>query len=209
MAALLFVPAGTLRFWQAWVFLALVVVPTLYSLHHLYLHKPKLLERRLQRKERYKQQKIFQIAWTLIFFASFIVAGLERRFGWSLTFVGPMPLWINVIAQAFVFAGVLLTIRVMLTNEYASRIIEVELGQTLVSSGPYSVVRHPMYSGILLQMVATPFALGSYLAVPLFALLIPVMAFRLLHEERVLSKDLPGYREYCERVRFRLVPRVW
>ena len=206
---LLFVPAGTLKFWQGWVFLAVVVVPIIYSLVYLYRHDPKLLERRLQAKETSWQQKLFQILWAVIFCPAFVFTGLDFRFGWTRMLTGSVPLWALVIGQAAVLGGTLLVIWVMKVNTYASRTIEVSPGQTVISSGPYSAVRHPMYSGIVMQMLGTPIALGSYLALPAFVLLVPVIVFRLIHEERTLRQELIGYSEYCVRVRYRLLPFVW
>ena len=203
-AALIFLPAGSFRFWQGWVF----VVGQLgsYIVLSIWLLKrdPQLMERRMRSKEKDPEQRLFQILWTLIFFPALVLPGLDYRFGWS-----HMPAWLAVCGQAAMMAGTFLIFWVMKVNTFAGRTIQVETGQRVIADGPYAIVRHPMYTGILLSMLDVPIALGSYVAFPVFALLAPVMIFRLIHEERVLCRDLPGYVEYCERTRFRLVPGLW
>jgi len=158
----------------------------------------------MRSKEKDPEQRLFQILWTLIFFPALVLPGLDYRFGWS-----HMPAWLAVCGQAAMMAGTFLIFWVMKVNTFAGRTIQVETGQRVIADGPYAIVRHPMYTGILLSMLDVPIALGSYVAFPVFALLAPVMIFRLIHEERVLCRDLPGYVEYCERTRFRLVPGLW
>ncbi len=120
-----------------------------------------------------------------------------------------MPLWLLLLSQVLVLGGFLLVFWVMKVNSFASRTIQVEAGQKVISMGPYRVVRHPLYSGSLVMWLAAPLALGSYIAWPAFVLLIPFYVFRLLNEEEVLRQELPGYSEYCQRTRFRLVPFIW
>jgi protein-S-isoprenylcysteine O-methyltransferase Ste14 len=129
---------------------------------------------------------------------------LDFRFGWSHA-----PLWLTVLSQFFVFAGYLITLGVMKENSFASRTVQVEEGQRVISTGPYRLVRHPMYFGAVLMLLFTPFALGSWWALPGFLLVIPLIVLRLLHEEKMLRRDLPGYSDYCLRTRFRLLPLVW
>ena len=171
-AALLFLPAGTWRFWQGWTFLAVAFTYAFSAFRYFYKHDRELMERRLRSKEKISEQRRLMRWLKPVFFAVFLPPGFDYRFGWSRT-------------------------------------IEVEAGQKVISSGPYALVRHPMYSGSLLIWLSAPLALGSYVAWPAFALLIPFYVYRLFNEERFLRRELPGYSEYCLRTRFRLVPYVW
>jgi len=209
VAVLLFVPAGTLYYWQGWAYLALFFVPGVTLSLWLYRRDPQLIERRLQSKEKVKEQKMLVRLLKPVFVAVFLLAGLDYRMGWTRREFGRVPLWLTILAQALFLAGILLVFWVMKVNSYASRTVQVEAGQKVISDGPYRTVRHPMYSGSILMWIATPVALGSYFALPAFAVLIPFYVIRLLNEEEVLRRELPGYPEYCERTRFRLAPRVW
>ena len=209
VAAMLFIAAGSLRFWQGWTFMALLFIPGISSIIYLYKHDPQLIERRLQRKEKISEQKLIVRLLKLVSFTAFLLPGLDYRWGWSRTALGAVPLWLTLLSQALVLGGLLLVVWVMKVNSFASRTIQVEAGQKVISIGPYRIVRHPMYLGSLVMWLSTPLALGSYFAWPAFALLIPFYVFRLLNEEKVLRKELPGYPEYCLRTRFRLVPYVW
>jgi protein-S-isoprenylcysteine O-methyltransferase Ste14 len=209
IVAMLFVPAGSLRFWQAWVFIALVFIPVVSSYVYFYKHDPQLIERRLQSEEKVNEQRFLIRLLKLVFFTAFLLPGLDYRFGWSRTSLGAVPLWLTVFAQVLILGGLLLVVWVLKVNSFASRTIQVEPGQSVISSGPYSMVRHPMYSGSVVMWLFIPLALGSYFAWPAFALLIPLYVFRLLNEEKVLRQELSGYSEYCLRTRYRLVPFVW
>jgi protein-S-isoprenylcysteine O-methyltransferase Ste14 len=209
VAGLLFISAGSLRFWQAWTFMALLFIPLISSFLHFYKHDPQLIERRLQSKEKISEQKLLVRLLKPVFIAAFLLPGLDFRFGWSRTSLGVVPLWLTLLSQALVLGGLLLVVWVMKVNSFASRTIQVEAGQKVISTGPYRMVRHPMYLGSLVMYLFAPLALGSYFALPAFALLIPIVVFRLLNEEKVLRQELPGYPEYCLRTRFRLVPFVW
>jgi protein-S-isoprenylcysteine O-methyltransferase Ste14 len=208
-AAMLFMPAGSFRFWQGWALMAVVFIPILLIFRYLYKHDRQLLERRLESKEKVGAQKFFQVVGGLIFFPSLLLPGLDYRFGWSRTSLGPVPLWLMLLSQALVLGCFLLVFWVLRVNSFASSTIQVEAGQRVISSGPYRFVRHPMYSALVGMCLATPLALGSYLALPAFALLIPAIVFRLLNEEKILRPELPGYPEYCLRTRSRLVPFIW
>ena len=209
IVAMLFIPAGSLRFWQAWVLIPLVFLPVVSSYVYFYRHDPQLIERRLQSKEKVSEQRVLIRLLKPIFFAAFLLPGLDYRFGWSRTSLGAVPLWLTVFAQVLILGGLLLVFWVLKVNSFASRTIQVETGQSVISSGPYSMVRHPMYSGSVVMWLSIPLALGSYVAWPAFALLIPLYVFRLLNEEKVLRQELSGYSEYCLRTRYRLVPFVW
>jgi protein-S-isoprenylcysteine O-methyltransferase Ste14 len=208
-AAILFVPAGTLRFWEAWVFLGSIFVPMVVFSVHYYKHDPQLVERRLQSKEKVKEQKVIMKVANLVFVVAILIPGLDHRFGWTRELAGGVPLLVRIAAQALVLASYLMAMWVIDVNRFASRTIQVEAGQKVVSGGPYGMVRHPMYFGVLVMWLSVSPALGSYVALPFFALLIPVIVARLMNEEKVLRLELPGYVEYCQKTRFRLVPYIW
>ena len=205
----LFVCAGSVKFWQGWAWMAVFIIPFLAFMSWLYRHDPKLLERRMRMKETIRAQSLIQVAAPLIMVTCFVLCGLDYRFGWSATVVWPVPVWLTLLSDAWVLGGVVLIVWVMRVNSFAARTIQVEAGQPVVSSGPYSFVRHPMYLGAAMMSLANPLALASWIALPVSALLLPVLVFRLLGEERFLRRELPGYSEYCLRTRFRLVPLIW
>ncbi len=207
-AAMLFIPAGSLRFWQAWTFLTVVFIPLVASSLYLAKHDPQLIERRLQTEEKVREQKLLIRLLKPVFFLAFLLPGLDYRWGWSRT-LGAVPRWLVLLSDVLVLGGLLFAFWVMRVNSFASRTIQVEAGQKVISTGPYRLIRHPLYSGSLVMLLFTPLALGSYFALPAFALLIPVYVFRLLNEEKVLRQELQGYCEYCLRTRFRLIPFVW
>jgi protein-S-isoprenylcysteine O-methyltransferase Ste14 len=138
-----------------------------------------------------------------------LLPGLDFRLGWSRRSFGAVPLWLMILSRAIALAGYLMTYWVLDVNRYASRIIQVEKEQRIISVGPYRIVRHPMYSGAVISILFTPLALGSYWAVPVVALIIPVIVLRILNEETILRQKLAGYPEYCLRTGSRLIPFVW
>jgi protein-S-isoprenylcysteine O-methyltransferase Ste14 len=209
VAAMLFVPAGSFRFWQGWTFLALTYIPIAYLSLDLSKRDPKLMERRLQSREQLKEQRLLVRALKLAFFAAFLLPGLDYRFGWSRRLLGAVPLWLSMVSQALALSGLFLMFWVFRTNTFAARTIQVEAGQRVISTGPYGIVRHPMYLGSLIMWLSVPLALGSYVAWPAFALLVAFYVVRLLHEEKFLNRELPGYSDYCRRTPFRLVPFIW
>jgi protein-S-isoprenylcysteine O-methyltransferase Ste14 len=209
LAAILFLSAGSLHFWQGWLFIVLQSGFWILFCVDFLKHDPQLLERRLQNKETQPEQKLFQTLWRMITTLAFILAGLDFRFGWTRAWVGQVPLTLVLVAQATVGGGYWLVFWVMRTNSFAGSTIQVESKQTVICSGPYAIVRHPMYFGMVVAMLAAPLALASYVTVPIFALLVPMLIFRLTHEEQTLRRDLPGYTDYYEHTRFRLVPWVW
>lgn len=204
LGSMLFVPAGTLDFWQAWVYLAILFVPSGSLIAYLLKHDPELLERRMRMREKEPPQKIFVILGTLVYFIAFIIPGLDKRFGWS-----SVPLPIVIAAELLVLVGYALFVIVVRENRFASRVIEVQPDQQVISTGPYAVVRHPMYAAATLMYVSGPLALGSFYAM-LVALLMPfLLVMRIRNEEEVLTRNLRGYADYLEQVKYRLVPGIW
>jgi protein-S-isoprenylcysteine O-methyltransferase Ste14 len=208
-AAILFISAGSPRFWQAWVFLALMLPLGVGSGIYFYKLDPKLLERRLLVREKVGEQKIIIILVRALMAFSLCLSGLDYRLGWSRKILGSVPLWLTILSLAMVLGLWLLTIWIISVNRFAASVIRVEAAQSVISTGPYRLVRHPMYSTAIVWFLFLPLGLGSYVALAAFAFLIPLLVLRLLNEEKVLRRELPGYAEYCQRTRFRLIPFVW
>jgi protein-S-isoprenylcysteine O-methyltransferase Ste14 len=204
VALFLFLPAGSLLYWQAWVYLGVLFIPMIVVVNYFIKRDPGLLERRMRTREKYEPQKRIQALTGVLFFLGFLIPGLDYRFGWSFV---PVP--VVLAADAVVALGYLLIFLVFRENSYTSRIIDVEPGQRVVTTGPYALIRHPMYLGVTLMFLATPLALGSWVAVPLFFLVPVFLVFRIRNEEEVLVRELPGYVEYCSGVRYRLIPGLW
>lgn len=202
--AILFLPPGTLAYWEAWVYLAILLIPMFLAFRYLLKNSPELLERRMRMREKETAQKrIIRLSY-VYFLIAFVLPGFDRRWDWS-----QVPAIVVILADALVVLGYGTFLLVMRENRYASRIIEVEQAQQVISSGPYAVVRHPMYVGVSLMYIASPLALGSYWAVVPAALIIPILVARILNEEKVLGQELKGYQEYMQKVRFRLIPGLW
>ena len=204
LGLILFVPAGTLDYWEAWVYCAALLIPFVFVVTYLLLKDPELLARRIRLREKESAQKRIIGASSLIFFISFLIPGLDHRFGWS-----DVPAGVVLAANALVILGYAFVFLVFKENSYASRVVEVEQSQKVISTGPYTLVRHPMYLGTGIMFLATPVALGSYWALPVFLTLPIVLVYRIMNEEEVLLRELPGYREYTQNVRYRLIPFIW
>lgn len=204
LGLMLFVPAGTFDYWEAWVYCAVLLVPFVFVVTYLLRKDPELLARRIRLKEKEPTQKRIIGTSSLIFFIAFLIPGLDHRFGWS-----EIPAVIVIAANALVLLGYTLVFLVFKENPYASRVVEVEQSQKVISTGPYALIRHPMYLGTSIMFLATPIALGSYWALPVFLTLPIVMVYRLMNEEKVLMRELPGYTEYMQNVRYRLIPFIW
>ena len=205
----LFIPAGTWNFWQGWAYLAGHCAYAAAFVVYFHYRDPQLLARRLLRKEKVEQQKVVLLLLKLNFALVLTLGGLDHRFGWSQRWLAPVPAWLTLLALALIVGCQILFIQVMIANRFAASVIQVETSQTIADTGPYRFVRHPMYAVGIAQNCLTPLALGSFIVWPMFVLIIPVLAWRLLNEEKFLRRDLPGYAEYCERTRYRLIPRVW
>ena len=207
VAALMFAPAGTLAYWQAWVFLAVFLGCSVGLGIYFAKHDPALLERRMKAGPAAEQEPTQKLIIALLMAALMLVlvgAGLDYR--WHGATVAP---WLVILADIGIVVSFIVFFIVMKQNSYAASTIRVEPGQPVITSGFYGVVRHPMYTGALLLAACMPLALASYRTLLVVVLVIPVLAWRLLDEERYLKLNLPGYAEYCARVRYRLVPLVW
>ena len=204
LPAMFFIPAGTIDYWQAWVFCGILLIPMLLIFSYFLKNDQKFLIHRLQFKEKeVKEKRLIKFTQT-IFLLGLLLPGLDQRFHWSY-----VPLSVVVLADIVVFISYLFVFYVFRENSYASRIIEVQKGQKVISTGPYAVVRHPMYLGVFFMYLAMPLALGSYWAIIPFLTTPAVLIIRLLDEERLLLKDLPGYKKYCQKIRYRLLPFIW
>ena len=197
-------PAGTLSYWQVYLYCAVLVVPMIFVLIYFLKKDPKFLERRTKATEKVKEQKLIQLINLPVFIAAFIIPGLDRRFGWSV--IQPE---IIILADLVIFGGYMIIFQVFRQNSYASRIVEIDQEQKVITTGLYSMIRHPMYLGVLIMYLPTPLALGSYWGLIPMALLPVSLVFRIINEEKVLSENLKDYREYCYKTKYRLVPYVW
>jgi protein-S-isoprenylcysteine O-methyltransferase Ste14 len=204
LGGLLFGSAASWRYWQAWAYLGVFLGSSMAIGVYFLVRDPAFLERRMRWRETERSQKIGQSAMALLSIIAYVVPGLDHRYGWS-----QVPVALLLVADGGVLAGFLFVLRVFRENRYAASTVGVEAGQPVVSSGPYAVVRHPMYLGVLLILLWTPVALGSYWALPAFLLFSVGLALRIRDEESVLLRGLPGYREYCLKVRWRLIPGLW
>lgn len=207
LGLLIFVPAWTLAYWQAWVFLAVFSASVLAITLYLMKTDPKLLERRVNAgpgAETEKSQKIIQVLATIAFIAVILVPPIDHRFKWSV-----VPPYISVVGDVLVALGLLFVFFVFKENTFTSAIIEVDTEQHVISTGPYALVRHPMYIGALVMLVGVPLALGSWWGLFTIIPITLVIVWRLLDEEKLLAKNLLGYSEYRKKVRYRLVPFIW
>jgi protein-S-isoprenylcysteine O-methyltransferase Ste14 len=207
MAMLLLLPAGTVRYWQAWVYLTLFVSLSSALTIDLMRRDPALLARRMKggpSAESRPTQRIVMVAASLGFLGLLVVPALDVRHHWSV-----VPVWVVAVGDALFVIGFGFIGRVYRENTYTAATIQVAEGQHVISTGPYAVVRHPMYASALVYLIGTPLALGSYWGLLVLALMMPALIWRLIDEERLLGQELPGYTDYQRRVRFRLVPGVW
>ena len=207
MCALLFGTAGTTKYWQACIYVSIFLGASVLTTLYLMKNDPALLARRMRGGPMFEKegtQRIIMIFASLGFIALLVVSALDHRFGWS-----DVPVWAVVLGDVLVAIGFYLIFLVYRENTFTAATIEVAAGQKVVATGPYAVVRHPMYASGSLYTLGTPLALGSYWGFLALAAMAPFLLWRLLDEERILTRDLPGYAEYRQRVRHRLVPMVW
>jgi protein-S-isoprenylcysteine O-methyltransferase Ste14 len=207
LSALVFLPAGTLNYWQAWVFIATFMVVTIFPSIYIARTNPAALQRRMHggpRAEARTIQKILITGAWLGLIALLVISAYDHRMGWS-----SVPTWVCLLGDVLLATGLGIAMLVVIQNGYAAATVTVETGQTVVSGGVYTFVRHPMYVGNVIMMVGVPLALGSYWGLVFVLPGVVALVFRILDEEKLLTHELAGYREYTQRVRYRLVPHVW
>jgi protein-S-isoprenylcysteine O-methyltransferase Ste14 len=207
MVALLFIPAQTLNYWQAWLFVAVFVSASGAITVYLAVYDPALLERRMKvgpGAETEPTQRLVMFVAMAGFIALLVVPALDHRWGWT-----PVSATTSLVGEGLVALGFLVVFVVLRENTYGASTIQVVEGQKVISTGPYALVRHPMYAGALVLVAGMPLALGSWSGLVILVPFAAVLVWRLIDEERFLEKNLPGYSEYCRRVRYRLVPSVW
>ena len=204
LGAVIFLPAWTLNYWQGWVYLVVLLLPMAAVFLYMAKTDPELVERRLRMKEENTNQKRLLRLMSPLFLLAYILPGFDVRLGWS-----KVPAVVSIIAAGMVLVGYYIFFRVIRENRFASRVIEVAQGQKVIDTGPYALVRHPMYSGMILLYVMSPLALGSFWAMIPAVAIIPLIAARSTKEEELLAKDLPGYADYLKKVKYRLLPGVW
>jgi len=203
--AILFAMAGTIHYWQGWLYWMVLLLPMFAAVSYFLRTNPELLERRMKYKEKESEQRIIILVGTVVLVAGFLGIAIDlRQHG-----LNQVPPSLVLAADAGVLLGYFFILWVFKENSYASRTIEVVEGQKVITTGPYSIIRHPMYLGSLVMYLLTPIALGSWSAVLVFSLYIPLLIWRILNEEKVLLRDLPGYYDYCQKMHYRLVPLIW
>ena len=204
VALLLFLPAWTLRYWQGWLFIAILFVPMFAAGVFMMFRAPELLKKRLNAKEEENDQKLVLVLSAVMFLAAFLVAGFNARFHWLTA-----PNWLVWAAAAVFLCGYLMYAEVMRENAYLSRTVEVQDNQKVIDTGLYGVVRHPMYSATLLLFLSMGFVLGSPISFLILLFYIPIIVLRIRNEEKVLAQGLEGYSDYQKKVKYRLVPFIW
>ena len=205
---LIFLPAWTLDYWQGWAFLGSFMVPLTLITVWMAVYDKELLERRLRggpRAERTAAQKRLTAVAPFVGIVAVVTMVFDHRFGWSPA----VPAWLSLVGDALVALGIVIYFLVIKENRFAAATVEIAEGQTVVSTGPYAVVRHPMYAGAILFFVGSPIALGSWWGFLFTPLFVGGLVWRLLNEEEFLRTNLPGYAEYTREVRYRLVPHIW
>ena len=204
VGVLVFVPAGTPAFYNGWLFMAVLFVPMFFAGIVMMFKNPELLKKRLDAKEKQNEQALVVKLSGLMFLAGFIVAGLNFRFGWYM-----VPRGVSVGATVVFLIAYLLYAEVLRENTYLSRTIEVQEGQKVIDTGLYGIVRHPMYSVTLLLFLAMPLILGSIYSFVIFLVYPFIIAVRIRNEEQLLEKELSGYKEYKQKVKYRMIPFIW
>jgi len=204
VGVLIFLPAGTIRFFRGWLLMGVLFIPMFLAELVMLWKKPDLLQKRLQAKEKQREQNIVVKLSGLMFLAGFVLAGLDFRFGWII-----LPGWVSWLGTALFLLAYLLYAEVLRENTWLSRTIEVQEGQKVIDTGLYGIVRHPMYSVTILLFLSMPLVLGSLVSLLVFLCYPFLIIMRIRNEEDLLKAELIGYREYMDRVKYRLVPFVW
>ena len=204
IALLLFVPAGTIMFWNGWLLIVVLFVPMFVAGIVMMIKNPKLLEKRLNAKEKEQEQKAVVLLSGLMFLAAFIVAGLNFRFSWIV-----IQNWVVILGTVIFLLAYAMYAEVLRENTYLSRTVEVQENQKVIDTGLYGIVRHPMYSATLLLFIPMGIILGSPISSAILLIYIPIIGKRMKNEEKVLEEGLEGYKEYKTRVRYKVIPFVW
>lgn len=204
VGALLFLPAGTFDYWNAWLLMGVLFIPMFIAGIVMMARNPSLLRSRLSAKEEQNDQRQVVALSGSMFIVGFVIAGLGYRFGWFV-----LPTWVSIVAAVVLLLAYALYAEVLRENTYLSRTVEVQQGQRVVDTGLYGIVRHPMYSATIVLFLAIPLVLGSLISFVLFLAYPFILAKRIRNEEEVLEAELPGYSDYMERVKYRLLPFIW
>lgn len=201
---LIFLPAGSFKFWNGWLFIGALCIPMIFVMIYLIINDPDLLVKRMKTDEKEKPQKRYLLFSIIASVITFVLPGLDYRFNWS-----SVPIWLVIVATAFMIAGYVMFFIVMKQNSYASRVVEIQEEQKLIDTGLYSLVRHPMYFGATILYGFSPLTLGSYYAMIPMMFIPLLLIIRIKNEEEVLRKGLKGYDEYMKKVKFRIIPYIW
>jgi len=201
---MLFLPAGTFKFWNAWLFMGLLFIPIFFVGVVLFIKDKELLKKRLNAKEKQQEQKSVLLLTVIILIAGFIIAGLDFKNNWSR-----LPIWAVIVGSITLLISYLLYIEVIRENRYLSRTIEIQENQKVVDTGLYGIVRHPMYMATTFLYLSFPIVLGSLIAFIIFLPFPLVLAKRIKNEEEILEKGLEGYKEYKQKVKYKMIPFIW
>lgn len=204
LAALIFIPAGSLKFMNGWLFMGLLFIPMFIMGIVLLLKNPELLEKRLNAKETESQQKTVVAVSGIMFLAGFVTAGLDYRFKWFV-----LPKWVIIVASVIFLLSYIMYAEVLRVNTYLSRTIEVQENQKVIDTGLYGIIRHPMYTATIFLFLSIPLVLGSLFSFLIFLVYPTIIIMRISNEEKFLESQLDGYAEYKKKVKYRLVPFVW
>ena len=204
VCALLFIPAGTINYWNAWLFISILFIPMFIAGIVMMIKNPELLKQRLDAKEKESEQKLVILGSGIMFLSGFIVSGLNYRYQWLI-----LPNLVIIIASIIFIISYILYAEVLRENTYLSRTIKVQKDQKVVDSGLYGIVRHPMYAITILLFLSMPLILGSIYSFIIFLIYPILIALRIKNEEKVLEKELNGYKEYKKKVKYRILPFIW
>jgi protein-S-isoprenylcysteine O-methyltransferase Ste14 len=204
VGALIFLPAGTFKFLNGWLFMAALFIPMIFVMGYLLIKDPELLEKRMKTNEKEKPQKLYLVLSIIISLLTFVLPGLDYRFRWS-----SVPVWLVIFSTVLMITGYAMFFIVMKQNSYASRVIEIQEEQKLIDTGMYALVRHPMYFSATILYFFAPLVLGSYYAMIPMIFLPGLLVMRIKNEEEVLLKGLKGYEDYMKKVKYRFLPYIW
>jgi protein-S-isoprenylcysteine O-methyltransferase Ste14 len=204
VGAMIFIPAGSLRFINGWLYIGAFFIPMSFVVIYLLLNDPELLAKRLKTDEKEKPQKLYLVLSLIVSVLTFVIPGLDYKNHWS-----SVPVWLVILSTVLMLAGYLMFFVVMRQNSYASRVIEIQEKQKLIDTGLYSLVRHPLYLSATIFYFFTPLVLGSFYAMIPMIFIVGLLIMRIKNEEKVLLKGLDGYGEYMKKVKYRILPFIW